>query len=249
MFLERGTSVSTKDELLGFSCKTKSEKSKNNNTSHSQGPQVGKHKDTAIPALESDAVAMFGKRGQALLGGYDFSALKSIISHTAFESLQEFQDSKPSVSQESIKIYSYRTKLTGQMDAYQCVWYKFKSPEVIDSKLPLPKIAEPVDPKEILELAFLEARKLKPRIASIVDVKGYTFTFASEDKRTGFNWIGSDITIELKDKHLYIKTPTLITNRYVPVFGGMSYCKVFTPQDAAAILTDLARGEFGKKGM
>ena len=96
-----------------------------------------------------------------------------------------------------------------------------------------------------MELAFDDARKIVPDSAAIVDAKGYKFTFDSQDMRTGFSWISSDITLELKkDKKIYIKTPTLITNRHVATFGGMSYCKVFTPKDAAKILVDLANGEF-----
>jgi hypothetical protein len=194
--------------------------------------------------LELEHTATFGKKAQALIGGYDFKALKNVTEHKAFHNIKDFQDSKPSVNKDSIKIYSYRTNLKGDLSKYECVWYKFKSPEVIDSVLEIPKIGNPVDPKKVLELTFDEAKKIVPFSAAIVNAKGYKFTFDSQDMRTGFNWISSDITLELKqDKKIYIKTPTLITNRYVPIFGGMTYCKVFTPKDAAKIILDLANGD------
>ncbi len=193
--------------------------------------------------MDLDHVATFGKKGQALIGGYDFKALKNVTEHKAFNNIKDFQDSKPSVNKNSIKIYSYRSNLKGDLSKYECVWYKFKSPEVIDSVLKIPRISNPVDPKKLLELTFQEAKKIVPYSAAIVDAKGYKFIFDSQDMRTGFNWISSDITLELKkDKKITIKTPTLITNRYVPIFGGMTYCKVFTPKDAAKIIVDLANG-------
>ena len=80
-----------------------------------------------------------------------------------------------------------------------------------------------------------------PEVAAKIDAMGYKFTFESENLKIGYSWIASDITIELKrNRNINIKTPTLITNKIVPIFGGMTYCKVFTPNDAVKILVDLA---------
>lgn len=184
----------------------------------------------------------FGKRCQALIGGYNYKVLQNIIEHKAFEDLKSFQDSKPSVRSGSIKIFSYRPKQTAGLSKYECVWYKFKSPEVIDGTLKIPKVNSPVNPEKILELAFNKAKFLVPKSAAILAAKGYKFNFMSEDMQRGDRWISSDISITIKkDKSINIKTPILQTNKFVPIFGGMTYCKVFTPIDAAKIIAKLAK--------
>jgi hypothetical protein len=194
--------------------------------------------------LDSERVAIFGKKCQALIGGYDYKALKNRTEIKAFDNVAEFRRSKPSVDNDSIKIFSYRANLKGDLSKFKFVCYKFKTPSVIDAVLDVSKIGNPVDPKKILEFAFDEARKLVPDSATIVDQKGYTFTFDSQNMLTGGSWLPSQITLELQeDKNIYIKTPTLITSKYIPKRGGMCYCKVFTPEDASKILVELANDD------
>jgi hypothetical protein len=246
MFLERNPKPTapnqTSTKQIGVNAPMAPTKSIKKN-SQSVDPKEPRSQAPWSLKAELEHVDTFGKKGQALIGGYDFTSLKKVTHHTALENLKDFQDSKPSVNKESIQIYSYRTHLKGPLSKYECVWYKFKSPEVIDRILSIPKTGSPVDPKKVLELTFHEARKWVPSKSAILDAKGYRFTFDSQDMRTGFNWIASQISLEFKkDKNIYIKTPILITNRHVPIFGGMSYCKVFTPVDAARIISDLADG-------
>ncbi len=206
-----------------------------------------KNKHVSCPHLDLEHVGIFGQKAQALIGGYDYDSIQKLITHKSFDNLKEFQDSKPSANRDSIKIYSYRTNVRGDLSKYECVWYKLKSPEVIDQNLEIPKKGPVLVPEKILELAFEKARKIAPNVASKVDALGYKFIFESEDMKTGFHWIRSDLTIDLKkNKEVYIKTPTLITNKFVPIFGGMTYCKLFTPKDAVNILLDIANGNLGK---
>lgn len=199
--------------------------------------------DPHLPPLEMNHVGIFGKKAQALIGGYDYHTLKNITEHKAFTNLKDFQDSKPSANGKVIKIYSYRTHLRGNLSNYECVWYKLKSPDVIDHVQSIPKIKNPVSPEKILELAFQEAKKMVPSAAKRVEASGYQFIFESEHLKTGFQWINSDMKIKFEqNKKIRLKTPTLITNRLVPIFGGMTYCKVFTPHDAAKFLIELANG-------
>lgn len=195
------------------------------------------------PKLKIDDVANFGKKSQALIGGYDFNVLKNITEHKSFDNLKDFQDSKPSANKNCIKIYSYRTNVRGDFSRYECVWYKFKSPEVIDANITIPKNKNSQSPEKLLEFAFDQAKKIVPKAADKIDKLGYKFIFETLDLKTGFHWINSDINIDFKNKSIYIKTPTLITNKFVPIFGGMTYCKLFTPKDAAIILKDIASGD------
>jgi hypothetical protein len=184
----------------------------------------------------------FGIKSLALLGGYSYDQLKTLVEHKCFGNIKKFQDSKPSVEKGKIKSYSYRAPLKGKYNKFKCVWYKFKSPEVINQKLDLPVVNSELKPHKVLQLAFKEATKLVPKAADIVRKKGYTFSFESEDFFTGFSWISSNVEISRNDKHIKITTPTLITNKHVPKFGGMTYCKVLTPRDMAEILIYIAKG-------
>ena len=194
-----------------------------------------------------DETTAFAMQAQALLGGYDLEALTDVTRHTHYASRDDFGSSKPSVSSDGIEIYSYYPTLKEQGSEYDYVWYKFKAPEAIDDVLSLPRTGARVSADQILELAFLEARKLVPDAAARVDAMGYTFSFDHRKIVIGSRWLSSKLTIELRqNKNVYLNAPTLVSSKIVPVVGGMSYCKVFTPSGAARLIVDLANGDHDK---
>jgi hypothetical protein len=196
----------------------------------------------AAPAqTDSGDLVPFATIGQSLLGGFEPEAVQKIISLTEFTSRSDFGDSKPTVSKDSLKVYAYRPTLTESDTEYDQVWYKFKSPEAINDVVTLAKSGQSVKADKVLERAFQDARKLVPEAAAKVDALGYKFTFAQQNMIAGFAWIPSTITLELRgENEIFVNTPTLISAKQIPTIGGMHYCKIFTPIDAARILTDLA---------
>lgn len=200
-----------------------------------------------LSLLSADETTDFALQAQALLGGYDLEALTEVTRHTHFASRDDFGSSKPSVTSNGIEIYSYYPTLKEQGSEYDYVWYKFKAPEAIDDVLSLPKLGKRVAADKILELAFSEARKLVPDAAAQVDAMGYTFSFGHRNIMIGSQWLSSKLTIELQDdKNVYLNAPTLVSSKIIPVVGGMSYCKVFTPSAAASLIQDLANGNHDK---
>ncbi|MCP4744893.1 MAG: hypothetical protein GY874_01955 [Desulfobacteraceae bacterium] len=186
----------------------------------------------------------FAITAQALLGGYDSQALSAVAGNTIHCDMDEFLSSKPAVNSNGIDIQSYLPMLSERASEYDQVWYKFKTPAAIDNVLDITKTTDCVTSEMILKLAFDQARLLVPEAAAAVDAQRYSFTFCSENLVTGALWAPSMIKMQLRnERQIYIKTPTLVT---CEALGGMNYCKVFTPKDAARILVDLSNANHDK---
>ncbi|MCP4133768.1 MAG: hypothetical protein GY754_22560 [bacterium] len=198
-------------------------------------------------ASANDPIDHFAVQAQALLGGYSIDSLSEVTTTTIHNDIDAFVKSKPSVSSSGLEIHCYRPTLAERASEYDQAWYKFKTPAAIDDALSIETTGSGAASEKILELAFSEARKLVPEAAALVDAQGYIFTFAKQNHLTGSTWAPATITLELRgNKEVYIKTPALVTHKIIPYLGGMNYCKVLTPSDAARILIDLAAKNFDK---
>lgn len=204
--------------------------------------RINLHKEIDLYLKENSQkeIEEFGKKAQALLGGYEYNSLTKITEHKTLKTIEDFVQSKPSSNSRGLSIYSYKPNKAESDSKYEEVWFKLKSPEGIDEVLSIPKSRNRASSENILKLALLEAKKLVPDAAAIVKKKGYFFSFNHKNMLVGFRWVSSSVDIHTKKKTIEITTPTLITHSNIPTLGGMNYCKVLTPSSMARLLIDIA---------
>lgn len=182
----------------------------------------------------------FARESQLMLGGEGLRRLNPEIQHETIRDMGDFLNSKPRVNPHGLTIYSYRPNAPDTSAPFGCVWLKLKTPESIHRILQLPGKAAGQATAVVQAHAFQMAEKRIPEVVRFLEGQGVIFHFEERNLHMGPLWVMSRIGIRQEGAHITIITPILKTDEKIPVLGGMNYCKLLMPGDAAAFMINLA---------
>ncbi len=161
------------------------------------------------------------------------------IDNVDYYDVDSFVQSKPSLGNDNI---TTRT-LTVDDGPYEQLWCKLKSQESVRAAFGLQVLGEvngcrlaqqKIFQEQLLELGLAD-RSLQDLGLRLLD---------DQDFRTGSGWAPSQVLVENDGfGAVNVQAMRLKTIRWVPIFGGMNYCKLISPAGARELLLDRARSQ------
>lgn len=161
------------------------------------------------PALMAQTPSSLCANAQRAIGGYDDHLP---VRNLTYDSVDEFVASKPQVSSTGVETGSFIPPIQDLTQGIENHWCKMKKASIVARSFP-----KTLPPKTCADVQ----RSLLPAGSSLKVV----------EKRfnTGAGWAPSNARIGLDQEGLpTIEVTTLISADFVPVFGGMHYCKFIT---------------------
>lgn len=153
------------------------------------------------------------------------------VENISYEDTKSFVESKPQISGKSITTGSY---LDGSK-AYEGLWCKLKSQEAVKAEARLDSEGPAKD------CALLNRQQSQEALVSLgieadkLDGLGIQFA-ADKDFITGSQWSPSSVLVSKKGGIVSVQAMRLKSATWVPVIGGMNYCKILSPAGALKLV-------------
>ncbi len=159
------------------------------------------------------------------------------IQNKHFLSFWDFIESKSTLSVDGIETKSYLPDFHQRGTHYSSLWCKMKSQKAVSQTFNLQNSLSPqtCDSVQKYWVSALLARK--PYLAEVANQVDYT----TYNHTMGGTWAPSKLRMKIGEKtdQIIIESQSLMTNPWVPVLGGMHYCKMLSPEGLEALLEDL----------
>ncbi len=163
------------------------------------------------------------------------SASQVTVSDTAFIDQKLFVASKPKVKGSSVAITSFVTTAQG----YEQLWCKLKSQEAVLAETKLSAAGVSPDCADFNKDQLEQALASLPEAAAAysLDTLGIRVV-ADQDFGTGSQWAPSSVQLVKKDGDVTVQATRLKSATWIPIVGGMNYCKLLSPAGARQLLTE-----------
>lgn len=192
------------------------------------GPLICLMGSTQVHALDC-------REAQKLLLNTDEASREQLeIQDSAYTDLKAFVSSKPSVKDHAIFTSSYLTTPQG----YEELWCKLKSQEAVVSESQVSVLGSPRDCSELNRIQLESALAAHPD-GSRYSLKSLGISLLDDlDLKTGSQWAPSNLKLLRDDGTVRIQSTRLRSPTWIPVVGGMNYCKLISPRGAAQLLDE-----------
>ena len=158
------------------------------------------------------------------------------ISTVDYEDTASFVQSKPLVSSAELITRSY----VSTEGPYEQLWCKLKSQEAVSSTLKVTALGSPhacaLVQEQVLEAALQEHYGTETAHPSLKDL-GISL-LEDKDFKTGSQWAPSQLIVKKTASGVELQATRLTSPTWVPVFGGMNYCKTISPQGARQLIAE-----------
>ena len=189
---------------------------------------------TGLMAAEGPAELCL--QAQQVVENYDESILQEVaFDVTHYTELSDFTASKPKIDDQTVRMGSY----LGSTDTVpQQLWCKFKNQEAIKRSLGIEPAGSPAS------CGLMNERIVNASLAAMDNDTQKLFASSpltiayGKDQRLsrGDQWVKSQVLITEQDQKLVVQATTLRTANWIPVVGGMRYCKLLSPLGAETLI-------------
>ncbi len=145
-----------------------------------------------------------------------------------------FIQSKPSLDGSNITTRSY----LAAGGVYQQLWCKLKSQEAVTGALKTESKGDVRSCASLHERLLIEAKERLNFSQSLSDL-GIEL-LADQEFKTGAQWAPSQVNVSDKGQTISVQATRLHSPTWIPVIGGMNYCKILSPAGAEALLQKAA---------
>lgn len=169
-----------------------------------------------------------------LLAFSEQDAAQLSVADTAFSEQDAFVESKPSAKGKSIETMSFKTTKQN----YEELWCKLKSQEAVLAESKLSALGKPKECADLNRLQLEEALASLPPEQADSTLEGLGIRLlADKDFGTGSQWAPSSLGIETSAGGVVsIQAMRLKSPKWIPVIGGMNYCKLLSDEGALALV-------------
>ena len=176
-------------------------------------------------------------RAQAVVENIDYESLKSSMRLQIYKNSAAFSASKPTIRKQRLTLSQYTPKEnTGRL------WCKLKTQKALqESSLKFSIEGPPKTCQSMNKYIFQKAlEELDPLLAVLYAKSPIKIQFAKDlEFNRGDKWVESRLSIDYHKKNWQIAAPSLQTANWIPLLGGMQYCKLLSKKGAKTLVEDI----------